>query len=339
MGKKTPKVKNVAEQRKYKERYQILRRQVKHQVFMNAALSDEVTHMESQFMLLKNERKFLLKKLFKHLPMTESQCLESTKALNALESSHPGQIPHSILSSVQPTVSPAKKGNNAVSESPATSSKKHQQQQDPSSANKPKRKKPGSVKKKVQPLHMNDENVPFFPITIGTLTVHDLGEILSDKAGFHSERYLWPVGFCSTRLYPSMVDPDRKILYFCYIKDGGNEPLFEIIAEDQPDQPISASTATACHCIVLKRLNKARGKETTNTGSGPEFFGFSHPTIQYLIQCLTGADQCEKYVRSAFEFSPITATSTSSNMIREGNLPNMKAFDRTNLELPNIQSI
>ena len=83
---------------------------------------------------------------------------------------------------------------------------------------------------------------------------------------------------------------------------------FEIIAEDEPDQPISASTATACHCIVLKRLNKARGKETTNTGSGPEFFGFSHPTIQYLIQCLPGADQCEKYVRSAFEFAPITSS-------------------------------
>lgn len=34
--------------------------------------------------------------------MTESQVLESTKALNALETSHPGQIPQSILSSVQP---------------------------------------------------------------------------------------------------------------------------------------------------------------------------------------------------------------------------------------------
>ena len=34
--------------------------------------------------------------------MTESQVLQSTKALNALENSHPGKIPQSILSAVQP---------------------------------------------------------------------------------------------------------------------------------------------------------------------------------------------------------------------------------------------
>ena len=48
----------------------------------------------------------MLRRLFQHLPMTESQVLESTKALNALETSHPGQIPQSILSSVQPNKSP-----------------------------------------------------------------------------------------------------------------------------------------------------------------------------------------------------------------------------------------
>ena len=63
-------------------------------------------------------------------------------------------------------------------------------------------------------------------------------------------------------------------------------------------------TATACHCNALKRLNKARGKEATNTGKGPEFFGFYHPTIQYLIQCLPNADKCEKYIRQTYDFAP-----------------------------------
>ena len=96
-----------------------------------------------------------------------------------------------------------------------------------------------------------------------------------------------------------------------------NEFQFEIIAEDEPDRPIIASTATACHCIVLKRLNKARGKETTNTGSGPEFFGFSHSTIQYLIQCLPGAEKCEKYVRSSFDFTAVTSSESVSERIIE----------------------
>lgn len=43
-----------------------------------------------------------MKKLFKHLPMTESQVLQSTRALNAVESSHPGRIPQTMFSPVQP---------------------------------------------------------------------------------------------------------------------------------------------------------------------------------------------------------------------------------------------
>lgn len=53
-------------------------------------------------------------------------------------------------------------------------------------------------------------------------------QIECDKPGFHSERYIWPVGYCSTRLYPSMLDPDRKIQYFCYIKDGGADPTVSV---------------------------------------------------------------------------------------------------------------
>lgn len=44
-----------------------------------------------------------------------------------------------------------------------------------------------------------------------------------------------------------------------------------------------------------------RGRDASNTGSGPEFFGFSHPTIQYLIQSLPGARKCSKYQWVKFE--------------------------------------
>ena len=41
-------------------------------------------------------------KLFQYLPMTEAQCLQSTRALNAVESSFPGKIPQTMLSFVRP---------------------------------------------------------------------------------------------------------------------------------------------------------------------------------------------------------------------------------------------
>jgi len=167
---------------------------------------------------------------------------------------------------------------------------------------KPKRKKPGTaVKRKVQPIAVDAKGKPIFPIALGGLTVHSLGEIVHDRPGFHSERYIWPVGYCSSRTYPSMKDPEMKCLYTCKILDGGFGPQFEMCPEDDPDHPIIASSATACHCVVLKAVNKARGRDASNTGSGPEFFGFSHPTIQYLIQSLPGARKCTKYQWVKFE--------------------------------------
>lgn len=167
---------------------------------------------------------------------------------------------------------------------------------------KPKRKKPGTaVKRKVQPIAVDAKGKPIFPIALGGLTVHSLGEIVHERPGFHSERYIWPVGYCSSRTYPSMKNPDNKCIYTCKILDGGFGPQFEMCPEDDPDHPIIASSATACHCVVLKAVNKARGRDASNTGSGPEFFGFSHPTIQYLIQSLPGARKCSKYQWVKFE--------------------------------------
>lgn len=167
---------------------------------------------------------------------------------------------------------------------------------------KPKRKKPGTaVKRKVQPIAVDAKGKPIFPIALGGLTVHSLGEIVHERPGFHSERYIWPVGYCSSRTYPSMKNPENKCIYTCKILDGGFGPQFEMCPEDDPDHPIIASSATACHCVVLKAVNKARGRDASNTGSGPEFFGFSHPTIQYLIQSLPGARKCTKYQWVKFE--------------------------------------
>lgn len=46
-----------------------------------------------------------------------------------------------------------------------------------------------------------------------------------DRAAYHSERYLLPVGFNSSRTYPSMLSPSRRTTYHCTILDGGDAPI------------------------------------------------------------------------------------------------------------------
>lgn len=46
---------------------------------------------------------------------------------------------------------------------------------------------------------------------------------------FHDECAIYPVGFCSTRVFASMKNPDQQCLYTCQIKDGGNGPKVAIL--------------------------------------------------------------------------------------------------------------
>lgn len=49
-------------------------------------------------------------------------------------------------------------------------------------------------------------------------------QIITDRVLFHDESAIYPVGFCSTRMFASMKSPDQQCLYTCQIKDGGSGP-------------------------------------------------------------------------------------------------------------------
>lgn len=49
-------------------------------------------------------------------------------------------------------------------------------------------------------------------------------QIVPDRNTFHTHECIYPAGFCSTRVYASMVRPEEKCLYTCKISDCGDEP-------------------------------------------------------------------------------------------------------------------
>lgn len=121
-------------------------------------------------------------------------------------------------------------------------------------------------------------------------------KIITDRPGFHDESAIYPVGYCSTRVYASMKCPDQKCLYTCQIKDGGAQPQFEIVPEDDPQNAIIGPSADACHAQLLQTISATLGKLMPKLlPSGADFFGFSHPTIHNLIQSCPGARKCINY--------------------------------------------
>ena len=135
---------------------------------------------------------------------------------------------------------------------------------------------------------------PTFPMQFGQIRLESLGEI-SLKPNFHTDRYIYPIGFTTVRSYPSMVNPNISVEYCSQIIDGGDAPLYRVTAQDDPNNPIIEKSATACWTAVIRQANKIRNKEHSNSASGPDYFAYSNPKILKMIQEMKGADQCVNY--------------------------------------------
>ncbi|XP_014704024.1 transforming growth factor beta regulator 1 [Equus asinus] len=295
--KKLPK---KSQNEKYRLKYLRLRKAAKATVFENAAICDEIARLEEKFLKAKEERRYLLKKLLQLQALTEGE-------VQAAAPSHSSSLPltYGVSNSVG-TIQGAGpiSGPSTGAEEPFGKKSKKEKKEKGKENNKlevlkktsKKKKMEGGARKLVQPIALDPSGRPVFPIGLGGLTVYSLGEIITDRPGFHDESAIYPVGYCSTRIYASMKCPDQKCLYTCQIKDGGLQPQFEIVPEDDPQNAIISSSADACHAELLKTISATMGKLRPNLlPSGADFFGFSHPTIHNLIQSCPGARKCVNY--------------------------------------------
>ncbi|KAI8084402.1 F/Y rich C-terminus-domain-containing protein [Gilbertella persicaria] len=155
--------------------------------------------------------------------------------------------------------------------------------------------------RRVQPIQKDEHGHPTLPQQIGVLTVLSLGNIITDRDTFHNERYIFPVGYTVQRTYPSMIHPNSLTIITSTILDGGDGPRFHVVAADQPDEPIIANSATGAWTVVVRRSNEIRHRDHSNSASGPDYYGFKHPTIAKMIQDLPNARRLKYYIWQTFE--------------------------------------
>ncbi|XP_076702348.1 transforming growth factor beta regulator 1 isoform X5 [Callospermophilus lateralis] len=254
--KKLPK---KSQNEKYRLKYLRLRKAAKATVFENAAICDEIARLEEKFLKAKEERRYLLKKLLQLQALTEGE-------IQAAAPSHSSSLPltYGVASSVGTIqgAGPISGPSTGAEEPFGKKSKKEKKEKGKENSKlevlkktSKKKKMEGGARKLVQPIALDPSGRPVFPIGLGGLTVYSLGEIITDRPGFHDENTIYPVGYCSTRVYASMKCPDQKCLYTCQIKDGGVQPQFEIVPEDDPQNAIVGSSADACHAELLRTIS------------------------------------------------------------------------------------
>ncbi|KAF8214932.1 hypothetical protein K438DRAFT_2008451 [Mycena galopus ATCC 62051] len=169
-------------------------------------------------------------------------------------------------------------------------------------AAKPKRLKAHTVTSKSYSIPMvprDKKGKPMLPLNVGIMTVVSLGDVCM-REHFHTERYIYPVGYEVTRRYMSTIDQTAEVVYHCTILDGGDGPKFQIIPSDVPDRPVIAGTATGAWSSIVKQANVIRQRQHSNSVSGPDFFGLGQNTIKHLIQELPNADRLRDYVWQHF---------------------------------------
>ncbi|KDQ62782.1 hypothetical protein JAAARDRAFT_54664 [Jaapia argillacea MUCL 33604] len=163
---------------------------------------------------------------------------------------------------------------------------------------RPKRLKAHTVTPKqfnIPPVPRDRKGKPLLPLNVGIMTIINLGEICL-REHFHTERYIFPVGYEVARRYASTVDPNNDVVYNCTILDGGDGPKFQIIPSDAPSRPFVSGTPTGAWAAVVKQANHIRNRQHSNSVSGPDFFGLGQNTVKHLLQELEGADKLKNYV-------------------------------------------
>ncbi|XP_035724855.1 transforming growth factor beta regulator 1-like isoform X1 [Vespa mandarinia] len=260
---------------KYKKKYRKLKRIVKDTVFENAALCDQVAQMQENLMLMKEERLFLLRKLCQQQGEIDPGTMMVRSQSNNLNSS----------------------SFNSECSTPKKTVKKRISMDASETKVKPKRYNK-TTRRAVNLIPLDVNGRPIFPISLGDLTVYSLGEVVSDRIAYHTEDLIFPVGYCSTRIYASLRDVRAKSLYTCKILDGGSRPRFEIVSDNDLDQALIGSTPDECHSRLLTAISPALRSITPR---GADFFGVSHPTIQNLIQSSPGTRKLIAYKQQRFE--------------------------------------
>lgn len=173
----------------------------------NSAICDQVSHIQEKILCVKEERRFLLKKL-----------IEYDKEILVLDVK-----PQELFSNVDAAQATGIDSSNSTSQT--TKGRKPYKKRDPKSKKAKKSHKKGNHQEK-KVAQVVAETISVEEQTVGeSLTVFELGEIVTDRIGYHTENWIYPVGYVATRIYGHMLDASQKCVYTCKITDGGDFPV------------------------------------------------------------------------------------------------------------------
>ncbi|CAD7079630.1 unnamed protein product [Hermetia illucens] len=264
---------NKMVQMKYKNKYRRLKKVIKEYVFENASLCDQIAEIQDNIIVLKEERRILMRKLLEHE-----------------NDNDPVPPPTNCPESAIPALPPLKKMPKKRSNSDTSSKSKTKQSATGSD------RSPQPRKQILQTISVDSHGNPVYPVHMGNLTIHSIGEIVPDNPNFHTENWIYPVGYMATRVYSHPKEPERKCTFTCKILDNSGIPQFQIIPDSDFDHVFFGETANVCHLALLETIVRASDVKNLPLGAqGELFFGLGNSTVISLLQANPNMRRCANF--------------------------------------------
>lgn len=134
-----------------------------------------------------------------------------------------------------------------------------------------------------------------FPLKVCSKSyVYCFGKVITDRPGFHSQRYIYPVGYKSSIQMPSLKNQNKKATWYSEILDcGGQYPVFRVWQEGYENDCSDGNTPTSAWAQALKKKESCL--------SGPDLFLLSSPIVRYCIQKLPEMNSFSEYKYENFD--------------------------------------
>lgn len=167
-------------------------------------------------------------------------------------------------------------------------------------------------------IHQGDNQL----LRIGSLIFLNIGQLLPHQLqSFHTNSYIYPVGYKISRFYWSSRRLGKRCQYICSIaeKEGKPEFVVEIREEGYENVTYRESTTKLVWQKVLEPIIKMREESQTikvfaDFISGEDLFGLTEPTIIRILESLPGVDSLYhynfKYGRSPWYDLPLAINPT-----------------------------
>ncbi|KAK8837523.1 choline dehydrogenase 6 [Tritrichomonas musculus] len=191
---------------------------------------------------------------------------------------------------------------------------------------------PKSAKKdQLSDIRYNLDGSPVLPIKLtSTMTLISLGRIVTDRPDFHSNTYIYPAGYKSSKIHLSILDPTKRVRYINEIVDVGEKmPIFRVTMEGDQSISFEGLSPTSPWSSILDKIREKKA-ETSNEvpnskASGPTFFGLTSKVTDYLIRRMPGANECfqKKERQLKLEIEKLINANQSSHSSQE----NVRNYD------------